>query len=506
MKLTKYIKTAAALLVAATALSGCKFEGTKTDFKDYEYNAYAVTGTTVGQPASITFYTTSIPKATAKTEISFTINSRAALDEKSIDAAVNAYIVDNASANYLPYARGAVLPKTLRRIAYTYNTGSIDATVYYYIDASSVTKNKIALVVDATKLKEKTGKLVLNNNNNEKCGEESDSVIVYPTVAAKADGSAPDTLTTGHGESYNTTFSLSYSSSFETNSEGNHTGVIKYTVGAPYTTGADGTVYGDGFAADLGKMYTFLSFPIGAKEWKKDSLTWEYDSTNKEYVAKSPAIEYGTQYRILTKQNNSLEFAAASTYWGHPVRRSWKANKDSWSDPDTYKYATTEPAYIYNTPDNNESITTPTTWSETQITIDDSQNDFDTQNSLIKVEIYNNNKVIFKLADTYTSDTYNLRFGATDGFIITDAKGNMLKTKKPVVYDEDDKGVKAVIVEVDNAYTKLNTSNFKFWVGEKTTLKANAQYTNQLKFGCPAVATEYGPAGYVRLTNWANIS
>ena len=58
-------------------------------------------------------------KATAKTEIDFTIRSRAALDEKSIDAAVNAYVLDNASADNLPFA---FLPKISQITAKTKTT------------------------------------------------------------------------------------------------------------------------------------------------------------------------------------------------------------------------------------------------------------------------------------------------------------------------------------------------------------------------------------------------
>ncbi|MCR4901046.1 MAG: hypothetical protein K5907_09560 [Treponema sp.] len=525
MKLTKYIKAAAALLVAATALAGCKFEGTKTDFKDYEYNAYAVTYDEVEKPAEIADYTTTIQKAEAKTAIDFSIVSRGYLDEKSIDAAVNAYILEDATADNLPFAKGAVLTKTLRRVVKNEYTGTgssicpvsgwnatpcVVTTAYYYIDASSVTKSAIALVVDATKLKEKTGKLVLNTNGNEKCGEESDSVIAIVDVDAKSNGASTEYFTKGHAnEDYAPTFYLDSTglwdwdpADLETNTEGKHTGVIKYTVDAPFTWDADGErVYADSFAADLGNMYTFLSLPIGAKEWKKDSLTWTYNSTTHVYEANSPAIEYGTQYRLLVKENNSLEFPAMSTFYGHTAKISWKKDTSYWGYASTYNYATTEPEYIYNLPDNNESITTPTAWSETTISITDSTNGFaSNQDNVIAWEKYNGNKVIFKIADTYASDTYNLRFGTTDGFIITDAKGNIIKTKTPVVYDEDTKGVKAVMIEVDNAYTNL-ASGFTFWVGEKTTLKANAKYPAQLKFGCPAIATTYGPAGYVKLAN-----
>lgn len=519
MKLTKYIKAAAALLVVATALAGCKFEGTKTDFKDYEYNSFAVKGSataveTIAKTAQVIGYPSSISKAEAKTAIDIVFVSHAYLDEKSIDAAVDAYALDNASADNIPYVRGAVLTKTLRRVVkdeyangYSYGSGwwtseaCVVTTVYYYIDASSVTKNKIALVVDATKLKEKNGKLVLNYNGNDKCGEESDSVIAYATVSAKSDGSATESFTTGHAnESYQSYFYLNASAgALEEDSEGKKTGVVKYTVSAPYTYAADGSwTYGDTFESALGSMYTFLTLPIGAKKWTENALTWTYNTTTHVYEAKSPALEYGTQYRLLVKENNSLEFPAATTYRGHTVRLSWKKNKNYWTDSATYQYMTSEPDYIYSAPDNTETITTPTTWNQTEITLSSGTNGFATpQNNVIEKEVYNGNKVIFKIRDTYTG-TKNIRFDGTAGFIITDAKGNIIKTKAPVVYEEDDKGVKAVMIEVDNAYTNLD-SGFTFWVGDKTSIKANAAHPSQLKFGCPAVETTYGPAGYVKI-------
>ena len=166
MKLNKYIKAAAVLLAAATALAGCKFNGTTTSFKGKEANSYKATEA-VSEPGSIVDYESSIT-AEDKAEVYVSIASKAKLDDKSIENALNFYVLsDPADKNFAPI-RGAVLPKTLRKIDvdkdtdnYGFDGDYILTTVYYYLDASSVTNDYVALVADATKLKEKTGVMVL---------------------------------------------------------------------------------------------------------------------------------------------------------------------------------------------------------------------------------------------------------------------------------------------------------------------------------------------------------
>ena len=502
MKLTKLLKAAAALVVVATALAGCKFEGTKSDFKGDEYNRFAaktnannpapeaVTGATVSIPSTVTF------TAEKDQPITVTVTSRAALDEKSFDAAFNVYTLTDAANNYTPVVKGSTLPKTLRRVAVTYNNDSTVTTeIYYYVDATGVTKDTLAFVADATKLKEKTGKLIMNGNGNEKCGEESDSVIAYVDIYA-ADGSALATLTGNYREDFAPTFYVGAPTPTSNAAENTVT----------YRISVDGSLYGKSvqdstgtyiYPADLkgtlDAMYKLRTYAIGDKAWTTTALDWNYNATGHYYEAKTSALAYGTKYCFEVTPNNTVEWAEAKDYYGHTPRISWLKNKKSYTADSVWRVATTEPAYICQDPDNRESVST-VEWGSTYYDVATADSFASAQDNILTKSVYSKNKVLISF--TNGAKDNDLRFDAYEGFAIVDDKYNIVKTKAPVVYEQDEKGVYAIVLETADSAIDLTTSSFTYWVGEKTTLKGNKKHSVQVKFGCPAVELTNTVVGY----------
>lgn len=514
MKLNKFIKAAAVLLAALTALAGCKFQGTTTSFKGNEESGYKAVKDEVTKPGFVQDHiVNNFDTANKKAELTVVIISQGKLDEKSIDKAVDVYTLNDAADDSFANVRGSALPKTLRKIdvsEYENGTNSdygqwfndaacVETVIEYYVDTSSVTKKAVAFVVDATKLKEKTGALILNGDRNEKCGEASDSYIDYFGITSKADGSPADALKGSRPENFcpsSPFFDLSCSlDEFEV-SDGKRTGALIYKVDVTsqglYKSSSSSYIYPDTFAAALGKMYAIRTLPMGAQKWTETPLSFTYDAGSHSYQAKSPVLEYGTKYSLVTKENNALEWTAAKDWFGHVPRLAYTKNKTSYEDPDTWTYLKESPAYILGTPSNGDYDT-----EMSYTSAEHAPSSFEsTQEDVFSVTPGTG---LFKIDIATGYKTNNIRFASYDGFVITDDKLNIVKTKAPVVYEEDETGVYSILLELENKNLGLN--GYKLWVGEKTTIKANKYYPGQLKFGCPAIEEADRLTGYILIEN-----
>jgi hypothetical protein len=528
MKLNKYIKAAAALLVAATALAGCKFDGTTASFKDENKNSYKATWDEVNESGSIV--DVGLDSAIAKTDevATIVIVTRGELDENSITAAFDVYpLTKNETAGYAP-VRGAALAKSLKTVDVEHFTGGagfgtgswydrpqygwdpsdpnqddpgasgVITTIKFDVDTSSVTTDYVAFVADATKLKEKTGNLVLNGNENEKCGEESDSLIDYFNITTKSDKTtATDSLGAFVYERFAPTFDLDIDDEEFVVEDGKQTGKIKYSVYAPAEGYSDGLGYKviyadkDAFTAELNKMYSFRTLPVGATNWTETPLTWTEGADDHTYTAEAE-VAYGTKYCIATKTNNSLEWALVKDlYGGHTPRLGYSKDRKWYDSVSTYQYIKDEPVYIVNDPDNSESVTAVAFtanyyYLNTIRTLQDGILD------LVKGDGY----FIVKINATY--EAKDVRLSAVDGFVVTDDKFNKIKTKAPVVYSKDEKGTISVLIEYENK--NLTTTDFKYWVGEGTTITGNKLHNDvQVKFGTVAIEEDDYLAGYVKI-------
>ena len=520
MKLNKFIKAAAVLLAAATVLAGCKFQGTTTSFKGNEENSYkakdsvAEAGCIVDGSSSIT--------AGEIAEVWLQIASRGELDKNSVVAAFDLYnLSDPADKNFAPVRTTALPGKKLRKIDVEYDkddngfTGTyVLTTAYFYIDATNVTTDYVAFKADATKLKEKTGALILNENGNKKCGEESDSYVAYVGVTGTGVTTnlnwnfAVETM-----ENYSPTFGFKLTNARvldETNTY--PTGPIVYYLEPLSTackTKADGTeIYAntDAITAALNKMYKFRTLPAGAGKWTESDLIWTWDDTKKYFKSnQTAALDYGTKYLVEVKENNSLEWPEAKDFYGHTPRMSWNDNKNHMAGnggletPFVFNTMVSEKSYILGMPDNN--VSGAQTWAPVT---DPTFETYQTGGSgLLSVEKHSN-YVMVSIRDSYKNAPQLFRMKTYDGFVITDKYFNIVKTKAPVVYEQDSLGVISVMIELEDKnidLTKTGTTYY-FMVGEKTSIEENKSWPNQLKFGCPATYKQYGLPGYVRFSSF----
>ena len=122
MKLNKLIKAAAALLVAATALAGCKFEGTTASFKDDARNGYIsqndaapANAATISVSVS-TVFGTILDASAQESIITVTITGKTQIDTKSAENALDFYALSDAANASSVQVRGAKLPKTVKNI------------------------------------------------------------------------------------------------------------------------------------------------------------------------------------------------------------------------------------------------------------------------------------------------------------------------------------------------------------------------------------------------------
>lgn len=488
MKLRKYLNIAASVTIAASIFAGCAFEGTTADFSANEHNRYTAVGSagsTEVVPAGSISVSTYENTAKEKGEYTITINSYGRMNEDSIKAACDFYpLTDNPADKYFYPIRGTALTKTIRKIDYDENSSI--TTVYVYVDTSKVQTSAIAFVADATKLKEKSGKLILNGNGNEKCGEATDSYITYLGIAYQADKTTA-TVALHNVNDEESSFSVAGFLVPGNPTEDGTSGKMIYriNVGMLELEKSDGTkIIPDGFAEALGKMYYFRTLAIGESKWTEKALTWKWDAENKRYEATTDEIAYGTRYCLSVKQNNSLEWAAAKDFFGVAPRISYMKNMNYYTNEATYIYAKEDSAYIHQAPDN--TATTASSYTAANITLASFEAAQDALLSVTKHE----NAVVIEL-----DDSDKVRFGEYAGFVITDNKYNIIKTKAPAVWAEDKEGVTAVIIELEDK--ALNLNSLLFWVGEKTTLKGNSAYPTQVKFGRPAVEAQNNLTGYV---------
>ena len=103
--------------------------------------------------------------------------------------------------------------------------------------------------------------------------------------------------------------------------------------------------------------------------------------------------------------------------------------------------------------------------------------------------------------NTINDQGYTPKYCSYDGFVITDNKLNKLKTKPPVVFEKDDKGIISIILELENPNLKLNFnySGNKLFVGGNTSIP-NRAHDLQRKFGTPELEQTDCLTGYVKLS------
>lgn len=531
----------ALLTMTALIFAGCvqNFDGTKINFEQKKEEITSSYGT--ANPAwsgKVSVPTGPIDKASKNTQIEVVIDSPYELDMTTIDAAVSFYkLKDNTdNAAYYPMHDGDALKKELLysdSFAYSSGKCNVATTFTFIVNTEDVTTNYIAVIVDATKLKDTLGNFVLNLDKNYKAGEESDSFIDYIGVTADKDGtpitsnltalSAPDPddiIKEDFRAEYNPVNPLGIT--VTSNSEDASKKDIFIPAGAPVTI--DPSPGFDKSLADTMKASFKLRTTGLDKTSENVDLDWGWiDSPKPGYKATTPELAYGTTFTVVMTMPEITAPDWYSKVYGHPGFTT-QYEKGATMDlddliqgtpnqsqlPVTTDYLKTEPdGFIvsnFGDSDNSTwsagitSIATITGYQKALLNVSRSsiQTSVKDSNSIHNYYYYKweispkttfANPVVLDAYDDFIVVKYDSSTGAYD----------KVEIEKEVVTNSD--GTLRTIY-ITTKYP-VSGAGLNLWVGSGTTLKENKAYTNQKKFGTFFKDASKGDAsGYVQLTDY----
>ena len=503
-------KTLAALFVfGSLVLTSCvqNFEGTKPN---YEQKKEQFTGN-FGNDQSAEgldewdFSVDNITDAAKDSEIEVRINSaQYELDLDSVEKAFTFYrLKDNSKyKSFYPEHDGEITKTLLKVTEPSSYTGTV--ALLYRLDTKEVTTSKIALVVDATKLKYKNGLFVVSNDGNLKAGETTDSFVKYISVDYKADGTSTTAL--NYSYSYSEDFAPTYTYSIYSlsalmdleDNDGNPTGKTRYYVYAKEKTYEYPYTYDESLAGALSKMFKLEIQKPGSTKWESgEALTFTYHADSKTgnvdpyyahtYTTDTPVLEAGTKWRIVHDSSVSIGTAPdwyADAY-GHPVFKDDRKVLTTVSEGIVaYGDKDTDFLFAYG------NSGTPGTFKKDEC---DYLNAMFTQSGILSN--FQNDRSKFTI---YLNPSY-AELDKTDGFILVNtAKKNAIVPSVTTVHKNADEKIDKVFIAPKDANIELN-GDFDIYVGSGTTLKENKDYPKQLKFGCYPDQSKGELSGYVML-------
>lgn len=525
----------ALLTMTALIFAGCvqNFDGTKINFEQKKEEITSSYGT--NNPAwsgKVSVPTGPIAQASKNTQIDVVIDSPYELDMATIDAAVAFYKLKDNTDNvaYYPMHDGEALKKELLysdAVAYSSGKCNVKTTFTFIVNTEDVTTDYIAVIVDATKLKDTLGNFVLNLDKNAKAGEESDSFIDYIGVTADKDGtpitsnltalSAPnpdDIIKEDFRAEYNPVDPLSISVS--QNSEDASKWDIIIQPGYPVSI--DPSPEADKSLADTMKASFKLRTTGLDKTSENVDLDWAWSDSPAGYKATTPELPFGTTFTVIMIMP---EITAPDWYtkvYGHPgfttqyekgatmdVDDLIEGESNENELPVTTSYLKTEPEgyIISNFADPDNSTWSAGTIDEATITgyqkalLNVSRRDIFTYYNgesryYYKWEISPKttlaNPVVLDAYDDFIVVKYDSSTGAYD----------KVEIEKEVVTNSDGS---LRTIYITTKYP-VSGAGLNLWVGSGTTLKENKAHTNQKKFGTFYKDASKGDAsGYVKLTN-----
>lgn len=507
-------KTLAALFVfGSLVLTSCvqNFEGTKPN---YEQKKEQFTGN-FGNDQSAKgldkwdFSVDNITDAAKDSEIEVRINSaQYELDLDSVEKAFTFYrLKDNSKyKSFCPEHDGEITKTLLKVTEPSSYTGTV--ALLYRLDTKEVTTSKIALVVDATKLKYKNGLFVVSNDGNLKAGETTDSIVKYINVTNKADGTTTTALNNSYDENFAPVYTISSSSFYKRmdleDSEGNLTGKTRYYVYALQKTYEYPYTYDESLADTLSKMFKLEIQKPGSTKWESGgALTFAYHADSKTgnedpyyahtYTTDTPVLEGGTKWRIVHDSSVSIGTAPdwyADAY-GHPVfKDDRKVLTPRFEGIVAYGDKDTDFIYAYG------NSGTPGTFTKNDCNY---SNAFGEQISILWNFKRDESKFTINLNPSYAE------LDKTDGFIIVNtAKKNAIVPSVTTVHKNADGKIDKVFIAPKDANLELN-DNYDIYVGSGTTLKENKDYPKQLKFGCYPDQSKGELSGYIMLVKFQDI-
>jgi hypothetical protein len=505
MKKNIFKTLAATVCFAALVLTGCvnDIEGTTPNYKQ---KAEQFTGN-YGEKSSasglstysFSFSPTSITTAAEDTEISVSFNSQYELDLDSVENAFTFYkLKENSKTKRYYPERDGVISKTLLHVTEP-NSYSGTVSFLYRLNTKDVTTNKIAFVVDGTKLKYKNGIAAMSNDGNLKAGEETDSIIRYIDVSNKNDGTSTDTISNSYSESWTANNyginSLSFYGELDTSeTDTTPSGKYRFYCYAPTKTmDSDGlsSAYDDGLADLLAKKFKLQIQKPGSSKWEDgEALSFAYHSSYQfkdyDYYSSNTyttdvnikTFEQGTKWRIV--RDNSVKLGAPS---------DWV--KDAYGHA-PFEYYPKVIARVYPTntyynfiPYADENTTYIFAWGNTgadpKPTFDkdycDANSAFMTQNSFVSWMTTNEKNIEINI------NTGMIELDKTDGFILVDSKKTIIPSTTSV-HKNADGIIDKVIITPNNDKLNLWWDSYDVYVGSGTTIKENPDYPKQVQFGC----------------------
>ncbi len=523
--LKRFSAVAGALAVFAVAFTSCgNVTGTEINFAEKEQQKLGTTGiaetaqdTTItarGYPLSSSGNnnTNVIGTASKRTTInvSFTNSNGTKINKDSAVAAISFSTVSENEENY--WKRGSVLPATV----VSFTEGSYTLTLEYEVDTSSVTTDRIAVVADATKLKDKYGNYILNGNGSYKAGEASDSKIVYLGVTYKADNTTTEAITKGNAEWFAPTFNPFGGTPFiHVCEDSSYRPTGKYQVriygrtGQKSPTAASTDI--DNFAAKLSESIKLRVREPESTSTKDVDLKFEWKSSDTNYESQEVTIATGSSIEVWRKKVDYSKEAAEWTSWyetkyGHPVfLEDVGIGATDETDSDVAFVFADEPEYIVE--NYNSTATEAATWYNKTIydyAIKNAQKSFVTVNwtsskkefTIRTVDRFNKVEFAADPADfkviQYASNgvPYELPFKVTKKLI------------DPSTNEDHPDRIDCYRIEITDKNIDVSSYPYpELWVGSGVALTSdsNIAHPKQLKFGKYKNVADGILSGYVQL-------
>ena len=534
-KIIKLISASALILAAGLIATGCKndIDGTTVNFEEKKLEMTDNLGTAdKAWTGYVHIDNTWINRAEKQSHIEVKIESHVLLDMSTVNDAITFYKLKNNEGNaaWYPWHDGTCTKELVGSVVEDCwsdyqlvgggnNQKGLRTIFKYDVDTSGVTTKKIAVIVDATKLKDVFGNFVLNLDKNYKAGQESDSFIQYITIDRDKDGNSTTAL------SYNNNYAENFRQAYNpVNPNGlsitpnGSTGKYDITMPANLVNQpGEAAAYDETLASTMKAAFKlYVKAPEDAA-YKPVDLDWAFDTN--QYKAPTQEFAYGTKFKVVMIKPQISAPAWYSKVYGHAGFVDTDTTGSTTDLPNnsvTCNYIKDQPDYIVdNFTDADDS---GETWASGSYSEDTIKNN---QNALLRVSKSSNSKYVSgywnREHTVYTSGYYKyyIRWTITpqtglandviltnaEDFIVVGENNNKLDATVSIVRNNDEaKSVRTIYVELKNPVA--DNSEPKLYVGPGTTLKENKAYPRQLKFGTLVKDPLKGDAsGYIPLSN-----
>ena len=526
----KYLALPALLLCSVFAFTSCvkNFDGTTVDFSEKEQE---ITGRTGGNQKQFSgdirvVEPTGALEKSSHALVTLKFYSLAQLDMDSVNAAVTFYRLKNNTKNpdYYPEHNGTVkivriIDSRTSKTAYDFNLdpsngdeSGIATEIDFELDTSSVTENKIAVIAEAGKLKDKAGNFVLNLDKSYIAGQESDSWIKYIPVTGTG-------ITTNINSTYDESFHEGYAPVDWTSLIGpadGVTGKYNFQISAEdVSSPADSASYDSSFASKLNSCMFLRAKTLDKTEYEDIPLTgWTYDDSNHVFKASSPVLAYKTTFTVVMSMPEITAPAWYKDVYGHPGFCSqyepgtkFDLRAMMGQPPIETNLIITEPDFIVNEWGTSAVAWTAANFTEDYTLVSTSDHDiFYNQGQVLNVYLYTRTS---KKSGGYpykweisTNSSAAFDKDACDDFIVTDTSYGKIEITKEIVKNNDG-SIQKIIVIVNNpwAHRYDDSSHPILWVGNGTKLAAgtNPAHEKQLKFGTYKNPLMGDASGYTKI-------